>query len=331
LLTAAVAAAIALHAGKLVRPEALPVARGATLVQPNIPILESDWSLDYLAQMLNSLQAVSVRPKEEKPGNPGLIVWPESPAPFWATDLHLRTTLADIARATDSYIIAGTIGIEHTGEANRRPDIYNSASVIAPNGAWIERYDKIHLVPFGEYVPFASALSFARTLTHEVGTFSQGHRRDPLTVGDMKVGTFICYESIFPNEVRQFANNGGEVFVNISNDSWFGDTGAPRQHLNMARMRAVENNRWLLRDTNSGVTAVVDPYGRIVAEVPRNQRAGLQASFGLEQFTTFYTRHGDWFPLLCAIVTVLGLLLRYGNPGEGTRQERIQTGRRRVS
>ena len=327
LLTAAVAAAIALHAGKLVRPEALPIERGATLVQPNIPILESDWSLDYLEQTLHSLQEISVRPKEEKPGTPGLIIWPESPAPFWATDLHLRTTLADIARATDSYIIAGTIGIEHTGEPNRRPDIYNSASVIAPNGGWIERYDKIHLVPFGEYIPFAEALSFARTLTHEVGTFSRGHSREPLTVGDMKVGTFICYESVFPDEVRRFANNGGEVFVNISNDTWFGDTGAPRQHLNMARMRAVENDRWLLRDTNSGITAVIDPYGRVVAEAARNQRVALQAAFGLKDSTTFYTRHGDWFPLLCAIFTLLGLLLRYWKPGETTRTEIIQSRR----
>jgi len=311
LLTAAVAAAIALHAGKLVTPPALSSSQGATLAQVDIPILESDWSLNYLLETLQSLAALSVRPQNATAGTPGLIIWPESPAPFWATDLHLRATLADVARATDSYIIAGSIGIEHTGLMNRRPDIYNSASVISPTGAWIARYDKIHLVPFGEYVPFQELIGFAKALTHEVGTFSRGNRREPLTLGDKKVGTFICYESIFPNEVRQFAKNGGEVFVNISNDEWFGDTGAPRQHLNMARMRAVENDRWLLRDTNSGITAVVDPYGRIVAEAPRNRRVALQASYSLEQSTTFYTRHGDWFPILCAIITVIGLLLHY--------------------
>jgi len=319
LLTAALAAAIALHAGKLQKPGALPASRGATLVQENIPLTQSDWSLDYFEQTLSSLQALSVRPQDTEPDVPGLILWPESPAPFWTTDLHLRTTLANVARATNSYIIAGSIGIEHTGDPNRRPDIYNSAAVIAPTGAWTERYDKIHLVPFGEYVPFQSLISFARALTREVGTFARGHQRVPLTLGDMKVGTFICYESIFPGEVRQFAHHGGEVFVNISNDSWFGDTGAPRQHLNMVRMRAVENRRWLLRDTNSGITAVIDPYGRVVAEAPRNQRVALQGAFALEESTTFYTRHGDLFAFLCAIITLVGLLLRNIEPAEMTR------------
>ena len=108
--------------------------------------------------------------------------------------------------------------------------------------------------------------------------------------------------------------DGAEVFVNISNDGWYGEGGAPRQHLNMARMRAVENYRWLLRDTNNGMTAVIDPYGRIVAEAPRNQRVALQGAYGLEESTTFYTRHGDWFPFMCAIITLLGLLLRYFGP-----------------
>jgi apolipoprotein N-acyltransferase len=106
--------------------------------------------------------------------------------------------------------------------------------------------------------------------------------------------------------------------VNVSNDGWYGEGGAPRQHLNMARMRAVENNRWLLRDTNSGVTAIIDPYGRVVDEVPRNQRTSLQGGYTLEENTTFYTRHGDWFPFLCAIITVVGLLLQFNKPAKLT-------------
>ncbi|MGB8890175.1 MAG: apolipoprotein N-acyltransferase [Candidatus Korobacteraceae bacterium] len=318
LLTSALVAALVLHAGKLVKPPGSPTAHGATLVQSNIPILEADWSLDYLVQTLESLRKLSVRPESEKADSPGLIVWPESPAPFWTTDLHLRSTLANIARATNSYIIAGSIGIEHTGDPNRRPDIYNSASVITPTGAWTERYNKIHLVPFGEYVPFEKLFSFAGGLTRQIGTFARGKSREPLDVGDTKAGVFICYESIFPNEVRQFAKNGAEMFVNVSNDGWYGEGGAPRQHLNMARMRAVENDRWLLRDTNTGITAVIDPYGRVVAEAPRNQRTQLQAAYSLEFSTTFYTRHGDWFPLVCAIIALLGLLLRYSEPAEMT-------------
>jgi apolipoprotein N-acyltransferase len=311
LLTAALAAAVALHSGKLYHPAALPAADGATLVQANVPLLESgDWTLDYLVQTLDSLQALSVWPKYNKPGTPGLIIWPESPAPFFVTDLHLRHTLANVARATDSYIIAGSLGIEHAGEPGRQPDIYNSAAVVTTSGAWTARYDKIHLVPFGEYVPFARLFRFASGLTRQIGTFARGRQRVPLPVGEDKIGVFICYESIFPDEVRQFAKNGAELFVNISNDGWYGEGGAPWQHLNMARMRAVENNRWLLRDTNTGITAVIDPFGRVVAEAPRNQRTQLQAAYSREKTTTFYTRHGDWFPLLCAIITLLGLLLR---------------------
>lgn len=304
-------AIILLHAGKLYSPPATPTTQGVTLVQSNVPILDEPWSLDYELKTLRELSALSVRPKKEPSGTPELIVWPESPAPFFSTDLHVRTTIADIARSTDSSIIAGTIGIRGFDDPSGKRELYNSASVITSKGTWAYEYDKIHLVPFGEYVPFADLLAFARKLTRDVGTFSRGKSREPLDIDGSHVGIFICYESIFPNEVRQFAHNGAEFFVNISNDGWYGDTSAPLQHLNMARMRAVENNRWLLRDTNTGVTAVIDPYGRRVAEAPRWQRTALQAAYDLEQETTFYTRHGDWFPILCAIIAILGLLLRY--------------------
>ena len=324
LLIAALAAAITLHAGKLMHPPPLPVSYGATLVQADVPILDSgEWTLEYLTQTLESLQALSMRPERARPGTPGLILWPESPAPFFVTDLHLRHTLAEIARNTDSYIIAGSMGIEHAGERERRPDIFNSAAVIAPSGAWTSRYDKIHLVPFGEYVPFEKLFGFAGGLTQQIGTFARGSSRAPLEVGDVRAGGFICYESIFPNDVRQFAKNGAEFLVNISNDGWYGEGGAPWQHLNQARMRSVENHRWLLRDTNTGITAVIDPYGRVVAEAPRNVRTQLQAAFSAETTITFYTRHGDWFPLVCAIITVVGLLLRVIAPDASAQSQAV--------
>jgi apolipoprotein N-acyltransferase len=311
LLTVSAVVIILLHAGKLYSPPALPTSQGVTLVQSNVPVLDEAWSLDYEVNTLRELAGISVRPKAEHDNTPGLIIWPESPAPFFVTDLHVRTALADVARQTNSSIIAGTLGIRGFDNPSGAREIYNSASVIATNGAWTYEYDKVHLVPFGEYVPFADLLFFAKKLTRDVGTFSRGTSRQPLQVDSTPVGVFICYESVFPNEVRQLARNGAEVFVNISNDGWYGDTSAPLQHLNMARMRAVENNRWLLRDTNSGVTAVIDPYGRRVAEAPRFQRTVLQGAYDIEQETTFYTRHGDWFPVLCAIIALLGLFLRY--------------------
>jgi apolipoprotein N-acyltransferase len=166
-------------------------------------------------------------------------------------------------------------------------------------------------VPWGEYVPFAWAFGFAKSLTHEVGTYtSGGTERRALEIGSHRYGVFICYESVFPHEVRQFAAHGAEVFVNISNDGWFGDSGAPWQHLNMLRMRAVENHRWVLRGTNTGVTASIDPLGRVVAVAERKRRIALNAPYGLMSDTTFYTRYGDWFPILCAIISITGLLWR---------------------
>ena len=177
--------------------------------------------------------------------------------------------------------------------------------MVSPNGEWVAHYDKVHLVPFGEYVPFKPLFAFAGGLTKEVGDFSRGTSRTPLEADGSKLGVFICYESIFPDEVRQSAANGSQVFVNISNDGWYGDSGAYAQHLKQARMRAVENSRWLLRDTNTGVTASIDPYGRIVASVPRKIRTVLQAPYALSNVTTFYTRHGDWFAYLCAIISMI--------------------------
>ena len=138
---------------------------------------------------------------------------------------------------------------------------------------------------------------------------SRGNQRGVFHIDGHAVGTFICYESIFPDEVLQFARNGAELFVNISDDAWYGDYGAPGQHLNMARMRAIENGRWLLRATNNGITASISPLGEIVAEVQRNKQITLQAPYKFESGTTFYTRHGDWFASGCAIISLLAFII----------------------
>ena len=203
-------------------------------------------------------------------------------------------------------MLAGSLGGAPTGDL-----LYNSAELIAPNGDWAGRYNKVHLVPWGEYVPFPRLFAFAQKLTHEVGDFSRGSERHPLNLGAYRAGVFICYESVFPDEIRQFAAAGAGVFVNISNDGWFGESGAPGQHLNMARMRAIENRRWLLRTTNTGITAAIDPYGRVVARAPRNQRVVLQAPYAALSEQTFYTRHGDWFAWACAIISLAGLILSF--------------------
>jgi apolipoprotein N-acyltransferase len=322
LLLATIAAVVALQAGRWISPPASPADHSARLVQANIPILlGGDWTKEYFEGTLRDLSLVSLNtpnpappsPSSQAPASPSdLIVWPESPAPFYTTDPAFRDAVSDIAREAQTSMLVGSLGIRNAGETpERATQLYNSASLVSPAGEWAGRYDKMHLVPFGEYVPFKRVFGFAGGLTKEVGDFSAGNSRAPLDAGGNKLGVFICYESIFPDEVRQLATNGAQVFVNVSNDGWYGDSGAYAQHLKQARMRAVENNRWLLRDTNTGVTAAIDPYGRVVSTIPRKIRGALDAPYSLTNVTTFYTRHGDWFAYLCAIISVAGLLLHF--------------------
>ncbi len=324
LLLAALAAAAVLQAGRLVDAPGLVGDRAALLVQENIPV-DENWTRDSFERTLRELTDLSVkaegssssstRATESAHGKVDLIVWPESPAPFFTSDPLFRDPVSEMARDTRSWVVTGAIGsTPATQNGGAGAEVFNSASLVSPTGEWTARYDKVHLVPFGEYLPFPWLFSFAGGLTKEVGEFKAGTSRAPLHAGSMPLGVFICYESVFPDEVRQFANNGAEVFVNISNDGWYGDSGAYAQHLNQTRMRAIENDRWILSATDTGVTASIDPYGRTVARLPRKQRAALVAPYALTSVTTFYTRHGDWFAWLCAIISAGALLTRFGFP-----------------
>jgi len=303
MLAAAIGAAVVLQLGVLVKPAPARPTHSAGLVQQNLPILDpSQWTYDFYRQTLNELAALSAAPPGTSATEPGLILWPESPSPFFFNDARFRQTISGIAEKTRSYVVVGGIGTTSDG----RP--LNSATVVAPDGAWAAPYDKIHLVPFGEYVP--GVFFFVHKITKEAGDFARGTERTVFNAGGYKLGVFICYESVFPDEVRLFASNGAQLFANISNDEWFGAWGAPVQHLNMVRMRAIENQRWVLRATNTGITVSIDPYGRVVARAPRDVRTRLEAPFGLESGTTFYTRHGDWFAWGCAIISLLAFVVR---------------------
>jgi apolipoprotein N-acyltransferase len=245
------------------------------------------------------------------PTHPDLIAWPESPAPFIDDDPRFQQALISIARQEQTPLVVGSIGVSvaepEPGVAPGGYRIYNSALVVGADGQRVGRYDKIHLVPFGEYIPFRRLLFFAHALTGNVGETDRGTERKVFRLNGHRYGIFLCYESVFADEVRQFAQLGAEVLVNLSDDGWYGDTSAPWQHLNMARMRAIENRRWLLRDTNNGVTAVIDPYGRVRQSIPRHQADALPAEYGFRSDVTFYTAHGDVFALACAILG-LGLV-----------------------
>ena len=311
LLLASVAAAFVLQIARWMPVPDVPADQTAILVQQNIPVLDNgDWTQQYVRDTLaNLIQISQQQPVGERIRKPNLIVWPESPAPFYSGEANFRSALSELARNAHAWIVAGNIAEMRSGAQQNGTEIYNSASLVSPDGNWVARYDKVHLVPFGEYVPFKQLLSFAGGLTKEVGDFSRGVSRAPLHADDARLGVFICYESIFPDEVRLFARDGAHAFVNISNDGWYGDSGAYAQHLKQARMRAIENDRWLLRDTNTGVTASIDPFGRVVASVPRKVRTSLLAPYSLISTTTFYTRHGDWLAYACAIISIGAILV----------------------
>ena len=321
MLMTSLAAAVTLQAGILVHPPAEPTTHSARLVQSNVPILgPGAWTIQYFHETIDALVQWSEQASSSPPSpEPRLIVWPESPTPFFMNDPMFHHTIMGIASQTGAYVVAGSIGLRGMPGREKPSEYLNSAAVMSPAGDWVARYDKIHLVPFGEYVPFKSLLAFAKALTKESGDFSPGADRSVFVLDGHRLGTFICYESIFPDEVRVFADRGAEVFLNISNDGWFGDTGAPYQHLNMARMRAIENRRWLLRGTNTGITGSIDPYGRLVVQAPRHQRTAIDVPYAFRSGTTFYTRHGDWFAWACAIITVLGLFVRFRFQAGGIR------------
>jgi apolipoprotein N-acyltransferase len=258
----------------------------------------------FLAGMPD-LNAYPVTPDcPAKPIMPDVIIWPESPAPFLDKDPRLLTPLRDLAVYMHAPVIAGTTSLDAHGD---RFDMYNSALFVRPDGTVAGRYDKIHLVPWGEYIPYKNFFSFAKNLTQQAGDMTHGWRRVVFSSGGHRFGVFICYEEIFGDEIRQFAKQGAQVLVNISNDGWYGDTCAPWQTLNMSRMRAIENRRWLLRDTNTGITTIIDPYGRLTASIQRHALTSLAARYGYRSDQTFYTVHGDLFAYLCGIIT-LGII-----------------------
>ncbi len=242
--------------------------------------------------------------------HPDLIAWPESPAPFFELDRRFDLAAMGIAGTEETPLMVGAIGSDiHKDES---PSYYNSAVIIGADRHEVGRYDKIHLVPYGEYIPYRDLFFFAHKLTGKVSDFDRGTVRKvfilPTQNGQRHhYGVFICYEAVFSDEVRHFAQLGAEVLVNISDDGWYGDTSAPWQHLNMARMRAIENRRWILRDTNNGITAAIDPYGTVRQSIPRHAVDALPAQFGFRDDITFYTAHGDVFAWLCALLSCIAV------------------------
>ena len=245
---------------------------------------------------------------------PTVVIWPEAPSHLRSDQPVFRSAIGDLVRVIHAPAIVGSLGVDFAEAAPKGYFLYDSASLFDTTGDYIGRYDKVHLVPWGEYIPFKEFFGFASKLTEGVADMDRGTQRRAFAAEGHTYGVFICYESIFGEEVRQFVNNGAQVLVNISDDGWYGDTGAPWQHLNMTRMRAIENHRWVLLDTNTGITTAIDPEGRTSVEAPRHVRAAFAFPFDFLEGTTFYTRHGDWFAWGCVMVCILGSFVPRRSP-----------------
>ena len=247
--------------------------------------------------------------KSARQSDPDLIVWPETAAPFYflynagPTEMVMK----GVRETGTSFLIGSPSFIRRD---DHHADFFNSAFLIDPNGNVTGKYDKVHLVPFGEYVPFQEWFPFIGKIVEEVGDFKSGRKGQTLIWGEFPLGIQICYEMIFPDLSREMARNQAAYLINMTNDAWYGNTSAPYQHFSMAVFRAVENRRSLIRSANTGISGFIDPVGRIIASTPLFEEAVITRSLPVLKTESFYTRYGDVFALICMAISMLLFFLR---------------------
>ncbi|MFA4874848.1 MAG: apolipoprotein N-acyltransferase [bacterium] len=237
-----------------------------------------------------------------------LIAWPESAFP-WAISTE-ATEIDPRALGMDKDEL-GKFPYLLIGALSERPDgeYYNSALLFDAKGKIEGRYHKAHLVPFGEYVPYKKLFFFARKLTRPAGNFIAGESYEPLKAGSARLGPLVCYEDVFPEIARKLVKNGAQLLANVTNDAWYGVSSAPYQHLAHSVFRAVENRRFLLRATNTGVSAIIAPTGKASMESAIFTRALIVAPVVLLNELTPYTRLGDWFAWACIAYSLAGIAM----------------------
>jgi len=235
---------------------------------------------------------------------PRLIIWPETAVPFYLQfDKNLGPEVFDMSRHANAYLFTGAPA--YKGYA-QDVEYYNSAFLISPEGEIIGKYDKTHLVPFGEYVPLKKYLPFIHKLVVGVGDFTPGKRLEPLEFEGNSFGVLICFESIFPELARGFIKKGAGFLINITNDAWFGRTSAPYQHFSQSIFRAVENKVFLIRAANTGISGVIDPVGRVRVQsgIFTREAIGDEIKLRDARLFTFYSRYGDIFAIGCLFLSV---------------------------
>jgi apolipoprotein N-acyltransferase len=233
------------------------------------------------------------------------VIWPESATPFvFENDPASAARIRTLARQAKVPILLGSDQVTPSG--NGIPTrYYNSAFLVQPDGTTGGAYRKMHLVPFGEYVPARHIFFFAAPLVEAVSDFSAGEEATLLPIDHHQISTAICYEVVYPDLVRQFVAGGSELLTTITNDAWFGETSAPYQHFEQAAMRAIEEGRYLVRAANTGISGIVDPYGRVLEQTAIFQPAVLVGEARFLRTSTFYARHGDVLAYASVVATVV--------------------------
>jgi apolipoprotein N-acyltransferase len=282
-------------------------------VQGNIE-QDQKWSPAMRLETVDRYIRLSKEAIAREDGPPALLVWPETALPFLIDDNpYLRKLEQSLIRKEKIWLLAGAPYYKEVDVKDPQPTkeflAYNSAYLFAPDGSVAGRYDKQHLVPFGEYVPLSDYVSLPGPLVENIGNFSSGKPGRPLSCQGAAIGVLICFESIFPELARDWTASGANLLVNITNDAWFGRSSAPWQHLSMAVLRAAENRRSLARSANTGVSALIDPLGRIIGASPLFQPFYLMADVPLLQTKTVFVSFGYHFGLICLLASIILLLL----------------------
>ncbi|MGZ7040073.1 MAG: apolipoprotein N-acyltransferase, partial [Thermoanaerobaculia bacterium] len=270
----------------------------AAMLQPNIS-QEMRWTTENIVDIYDRMMRMT---NEAIHNGAKIVIWPESTVPlsFTSTNFY-RQAIESTSANSGADIILGSVA-EDPAQPNK---IWNAAFLVSA-GRTIGHYDKIRLVPFGEYVPLRKMLFFAEKLVHAVGEFEFGTNDRPLR-GLFAYGPAICYEIVYPQITRTQVRNGADILITITNDAWYDGTFAPRQHLNQARLRAIEDDRWLLRAGTTGISALIDPTGRILREIPMGQQGIIYARVQPRRSMTPYVRYGDWFAWLACLAVIIAV------------------------
>ncbi|MBL10217.1 MAG: apolipoprotein N-acyltransferase [Acidiferrobacteraceae bacterium] len=287
-----------------------PVLKGnpikVSLIQGNIA-QDVKWNSLVRDKIIRTYERLTL---EGAKSNPDLIIWPEAATPYYFGNNRDQTkALKQLVARAKSPLLFGSPYVEMSGSDVK---MFNSAWLLNPNGETSERYDKIHLVPFGEFVPMQSVLFFVEKMVQGIGNFGRGNHEKLFHLGEIPFGTSICYEITFPALVRKPVNSGARFLINITNDAWFGNSAASYQHFSMAALRAVENRVPIIRSANTGISGTIDPLGRISNQTPLFQEAIVNTTIlpGSGEMT-IYARYGDWFCWFCLGICILvGILIK---------------------